>query len=232
MKRTCQSLAVLAAVGIAAAAGADVITSWNFENFTVLPANGTSSGNVASSGGAITGNASGQHASASTVWSAPAGNISVRSFSSNNWAAGDYYQFASSSTGYQSITIQWDQTGSATGPRDFGLFWSTDGTIFTPIGSTYAVLVNGAPNPSWGSGTGGSVYTFGPIAGPAGMDNQATIYFRLVNANTTAINGGTVGTGGTDRVDNVIISGTLIPTPGAAALMGMGLLASSRRRRA
>lgn len=220
---------VLAAGLLTAAAGtaqAVDLAAWTFE--TSIPA---TAGPFAAEGGVNGGNALGFHSNAAAVYSNPAGNGSAESFSSNNWSVGDYYQFSTSTVGYQNISIMWDQTASNTGPRDFNLLWSTDGSTFTPIGGILSVLANGTPNPAWNSTTSDPAYTFGPTGGPAVLDNQATIYFRLVNANTIAANGGTVASGGTNRVDNVIISGTQIPTPGAMALFGVAGLVGIRRRR-
>lgn len=206
---------------------ADTLAQWTFE--TSVPA-GTGSditGIVAENGiFAGTSIAGGHHAAAATVWSNPAGNGSVESLSSNTWAIDDYYQFQTSTLGATGISIQWDQTSSNTGPRDFNLMWSTDGTNFTQLGSTYAVLANSAPNPVWNSVTSSPIYTFGPIAGPANLDNQAVVYFRLVMASNVSANGGTVATGGTDRVDNV----TITPEPASLALLVLGGLAALRRR--
>ena len=37
---------------------------------------------------------------------------------------------------------------------------------------------------------------------------------------------------GNNRLDNIVVAGALVPTPGAAALMGIGGLVAARRRRA
>ena len=213
---------------LAPSADASVLANWTFE--TTPP---TNAGPHAADGGLLGGAASGSHASTATVYDNPSGNGSTESFSSNNWAVGDYYQFRTSSAQYENITIQWDQTSSNTGPRDFQLSWSTDGTNFTPLGAPYAVLANAAPNPTWNPTTSSPLYTFGPIAGPAALDNQTDIYFRLTNTSTVSANGGTVAAGGTDRIDNVIISGEFIPEPAALSLLaGAGLALLRRQRRA
>ena len=210
------------------AADAAILANWTFE--TTPP---TNAGPHAADGGILGGAASGSHVATATVYDNPSGNGSAESFSSNNWAVGDYWQFRSSSTGFQNITLQWDQTSSNTGPRDFQLSWSTDGTTFTPLGAPYAVLANAAPNPTWNPTTNSPLYTFGPIAAPAGLDNQATIYFRLTNTSTVSANGGTVAATGTDRIDNVIIGGDLIPEPASVGLLaGAGLALRRRQRRA
>ncbi|MBY0114146.1 MAG: PEP-CTERM sorting domain-containing protein [Phycisphaerales bacterium] len=223
-------LALALAAGAVTTANAAVLTSWSFENLSAgFTVTGAASGNVASTGGLFAGNASGQHAASTTNYSSPTGNGSTRSFSANAWAVGDYFQFTSSSLGYNNIKISWGQTGSNTGPRDFGLFYSTDGVSFTQIGANYIVRANAGP--AWSSGTG--VPTDNQtVSGPSALDNKATIYFRLVNRSTTSTNGGSVAAGGTSRVDDVIIEGTAIPAPASLALAGLGGLIAARRRRA
>ncbi|HEV7397606.1 MAG TPA: hypothetical protein VGN86_13940, partial [Pyrinomonadaceae bacterium] len=112
---------------------ADVLAAWGFDGVTTTNTGTTpviSVGSPAADSGVQTSGSSftALHASASTVWSNPAGNASVKSVSSNNWAVGDYYQFLFSTSGYTAISITWDQTGSATGPRDFKVQYSTNGT--------------------------------------------------------------------------------------------------------
>jgi uncharacterized protein (TIGR03382 family) len=62
--------------------------------------------------------------------------------------------------------------------------------------------------------------------------NLADLRIRFTNTSTVAINGGTVAGTGTSRVDNVQITGDLIPTPGTLALVGVAGLVGIRRRRA
>ncbi len=222
-------LAAIAAgvAGLAATANADILANWTYES----PAPSGAGPHLAQAGVfAATSATTGSHVSGSTVFDNPTGNGSFESFSSNNWAVGDYYQFTTSTSGYENIAIQWDQVASNTGPRDFNLQYSTDGSTFFNIGSMYAVRANASP--SWSSGSGSGLDTFGPTAGPGALDNQTTIYFRLRMATTTSANGGTVATGGTNRIDNVIITGDVIPAPGALALLGVGGVIAGRRRRA
>ncbi len=219
--------AVAAVTGLACAAHGAVLADWTFE--VSVPA--TAGPHLAEAGVfAASSNASGFHVSTAAVYSNPVGNGSLESFSSNDWAIGDYYQFQTSTSGYTSITIQWDQASSNTGPRDFRLDMSTDGVNFAPL-FLYSVLANASPNPTWSSGTPQPIYNIGPISAPGG-DNQASLFFRLVNTTTVSANGGTVAATGTDRVDNVRIEGTLIPTPGSLALLGIGAAFAARRRRA
>ncbi len=190
---------------------ASVFTKWTFE--ASIP---TTAGPHAAEVG--TGTASGVHASSSTVWSNPVGNGSNESFSSNNWSAGDYYQFSTNSVGIQDIIISFAQTRSSTGPNDFALFYSTGGS-FTSFAS-YVV-----PAETWLAATAvpASVFTF-DLSALTALDDQASLVFRLVTTDTTAA-------AGSNRVDDFTVNATLIPTTGVvpepASLLvwgGIGLL--------
>ena len=211
------ALALLTAC--AAPATADILANWTFE--VSVPA--TAGPHAAEAGvNAAASFASGFHVSPSVVYSNPVGNGSLESFSSNFWAVGDYYQFITSTAGFQNISISWDQTRSSTGPTTFDLQWSTDGTAFTTLLNDYAV-----PNDTWSSaGPPLATSAFGPVAGPAALNNQTIIYFRLT-ADSTA-----VSTAGTSRVDNIVISGDVIPVPGTLSMLGLAVVVFSRRRRA
>lgn len=218
--------ALVALAGLAAAANADILANWTYE--VSVPV--TAGPHVAEAGvNAATSQSLGFH-SQTSVYSNPVGNGSAESFSSTAWSVGDYYQFSTSTLGYNTITVSWDQTASNTGPRDFNIQYSTDGTNFNNIGGVLSVQANAAPNPVWSSGSASAIYGF-TAAGPAVLNNQTTVWFRITNANTIAANGGTVASGGTNRVDNFIINGTLVPAPASVALMGLAGLVAGRRRR-
>lgn len=226
MKRGLVILASAAALAGASQANAMVIANWTFE--VSVP---TTAGPHAAEIG--TGTALGFHTDGTTTYSNPAGNGSVESFSSNAWTVGDYYQFSVSTAGMNSIKFTFDQTSSNTGPRDFQVQYSTDGSSFTNFGSPYAVLANSSPNPVWNSTTSSPLYTnVVDLSSVSALNNQASIWLRLTDASTTSANGGTVAVGGTDRVDNVLIEGTqAVPEPATLAVLGIGAAALLRRRR-
>ncbi|HTQ37637.1 MAG TPA: autotransporter-associated beta strand repeat-containing protein [Pirellulales bacterium] len=175
-----------------------VMADWTFE--TSAPT--TAGPFVAESGtNAGSSNASGSHADSGVMYSSPSGNGSVHSYSSTNWGVGDYYQFTTSTTGQNGIVLSFDQTSSNTGPRDFQVEYSTNGSTFSNAGSAYMVGNSGWSN---GSATTSST-TVLDLSSIEALNNVGTVYFRLVDTDTTSANGGTVGTSGTDRVDNVII---------------------------
>lgn len=157
--------------------------------------------------------ASGKHASAST-YSSPGGNGSARAYSSTAWSIGDMLQFATGTAGYQDIIVSFDQTSSGTGPSQFNLQYSTDGVNFTQFGSTYTVLPNAAPNPTWNVTTASAIYSYTfNLASVTALNNAAVVYFRLVDASTVSANGGVVAAGGTSRVDNFTVLGSIPGTP-------------------
>ncbi len=183
------------------------IAQWTFESS--VPTNaGPYSPEIGS------GSASGSHVKPSAAYSNPPGNGSGESFSANDWAAGDYWQFAVSTMGYSDITLSWDQYSSGTGPTSFQLAYSTDGLSFTEFGSAYTVAAG-----SWTS------YNNIDLSVITGLDNQATAYIRLINESSVAGSG-------TDRVDNFTVSGTqsaaAVPEPstclaGALVLLPFGV---------
>ena len=178
---------------------------WNFESDNTnafAGITGTTVGNIAADIGS--GVATGVHVSASSAWSAPSGNGSPDSWSVNHWAVGDYFQFQVSTLGVAGIQIAWDQNGSATGPRDFVLQYSTNGTNFTQFGSAYSLP---SPVHTWSNSTFDAACHFtANLSSVTALDNVSSVYFRLVDNSTTSINGGTVGTTGTGRVDNFLVA--------------------------
>jgi MYXO-CTERM domain-containing protein len=167
------------------------------------------------------------HALAATTWSTPAGNGSQYSFSSNNWSVGDYYQITLSTLGYGNVSLSWDQTRSSTGPSSFRVDVSTDGTNFSTILASYSVIQAGlaaSGTVAWSTNAANYQSAFTTtVASIAGADDAASLTFRFVNLSTVAV-------GGTNRIDNIIVSGDVVPAPGAIALLGLAGLAARRRR--
>jgi hypothetical protein len=238
LMKTFVVLTAAVAVASLTSAKADTIADWTFQ--TAASTNniigtgktpGTTQSGISADIGL--GTASASHASASTAWSIPAGNGSTNSWSANTWALGDYYQFTVSTVGYSGITISYDQTGSATGPGSFALQYSTDGQNFTTSGGNNTLLVS-----TWTPGTVANGFTFNyDLSSVSALNGDATAYFRVVDEAATtggAINGGNVGTAGTDRIDNFIVSGVAsAPEPSSIALGlvgGIAFLVAHRRK--
>lgn len=193
------------------------IAQWTFEGVTLSGTAGTTpsitAGSTQADAGTLTAGSafSGLHSSSSTAWNTPVGNGSLKSFSSNNWTFGDYYQFQFATTGYQDISITWDATGSGTGPRDFKVQYSTNGTIFTDAtgaNSTYSLTLD-----AWSSGSYNSVSTRTlNLSFVTALNNAPAVYVRLVCNSGTNINGMAIATTGTSRVDDFKVNGNTFTT--------------------
>ena len=199
-------LSCLAAVFLTSSATfAATLADWTFESLTLSttytnnPPNGWCT-NVAAEVGS--GTAIGFHNTAAASYSTPAGNGSSKSLSANNWTVNDFYQFAVSGAGASSFVVTFQVNGSGTGPRDFNFQYSTDGSIFTTF--TNYQIPSGI---SWSSGTANTNSDFSyDLSSVTALNGAGTVYFRLTDADTTSVTGGAVGTGGTSRVDNFIVT--------------------------
>ena len=200
-----------------------VLAKWTFE--TSIP----------TTGGPLTPEIGTGSATSNTggTFSNPVGNGSAESWSSNGWDVGDYFQFTVNGEGYSMFALSWNQTGSNTGPKSFALAYSLDGTNFTNLLS-YDLL-----NVTWSSGAE-SVATTDDFSFSLALPELAAgeITFRLADTSTVAINGTTVASTGTNRVDNFSVTGSIaaVPEPStyAAMLAGLALVGGVslyRRRR-
>jgi hypothetical protein len=219
-------LATTTALSAAHLAKADTLADWTFE--TSVP---TTAGPFSPEIGSGSATAVGL----GTI-SSPAGNGSTHSFSANTWNVGtSYYQFQVSTLGYNNLSLSYDQASSNTGPGLFNLEYTTDGVNFFTITSGYSVLANASPNPVWNGTTSSGLYSFSyNLSSIAGLNNESVVDFLIVDAGTTSANGGTVASGGTDRVDNVIVTASPVPEPSTLALCGLGAVGGllSLRRKA
>lgn len=139
----------------------------------------------------------------SSGWNDPAQNI----------------QFQFSTKGFQDLTISVNMRASDAGHRDLKYQYSTDANDWTdlPGGGIWMVdsaMANMSP-------------TFKNLALPAELENQDTVYLRVVATSTVKVTGGTITTGGAVTYAGLIISGEEIPDndlvdasvePGAVAL--------------
>jgi len=196
-------------------ASAQTIAQWTFE--TSIPL----------TGGPLTPEVGAGTATSNTggAFTNPAGWGSTESWSSVGWAIGEYFQFQVSTIGFTDIGVNWQQTGSNSGPANFVLQYSTDNVSYTNFG-TYAVTLDG-----WNTTAtpAASVKSFG-LSTILAINNVPNVYFRLTVVDTVSVNGGIVAAGGTSRVDNFTV--TAIPEPSSTvALAGMFALAGVMLRR-
>jgi hypothetical protein len=189
------------------AASYETLALWTFEVSVPAATDQSVISNIEAEIGvkASTSFASGVHASSATDYSNPVGNGSNESFSVNTWEQNDYFQFELNSTGYSDIKISWDQTGSSTGPSDFALYYSVDGTNFTKH-ADYVIIKSTGTNIVYEDATTGSGWLSNKRATNTSysydlnsinsLDNSNIVIFRLVHTGTG------IAAGGTNRVDN------------------------------
>ncbi|MEI6074782.1 MAG: Ig-like domain-containing protein [Verrucomicrobiota bacterium] len=194
------------------AAAQTTIAQWTFEalpsTLSYTPGSGVSTTNYIADGGtqagvaALTGRHTASPAFGAGTFSSPAGVGSSRALSMAGWTnnPGDYYQVLVNTTGFTNINLTFNQYSSGTGPKDFKVMYSTNGSTFTQI-ATYT-----SGNAAWVTNT----VDFSSVTTLA---NAPAVYIRLVDNSTTSAAGGTVGSGGTSRIDNVIVAGTIAGPP-------------------
>ena len=221
-------VASVAASALSLNASGAVIASWSMATAIATGTVGTSYNYGAADGGEAAAGSmlSSSHTAAVTAYSTPAGNGSTYSFSSNNWTTGNYYQVSLSTAGYEGVSISWDQTRSGTGPSSFELVMSTDGgTNWMTLIASYSVVQAGLAGNntlSW-SPSGAYQTAFTTTGSAAGAANAGNVIFRMRTLVPSPASG-------TNRIDNVIVSGSMVPAPGAIALLGLAGLIGRRRR--
>lgn len=168
-----------------------------------------------------------------TSYTAPAGNGSAYAFSSNVWKAGDFYQAKFDTTGYTGINFSFDMTRSSTGPATWIIEMSTNGgSSFSTLSASYAPVVAGATGSgtvSWNTTTSQSAFNSSYNL-DASANNAAEVIVRIRALVDPVNSSGAYQAGGTARIDNILVNGTAVPAPGAAALVGLAGLIARRRR--
>ncbi len=216
------SLVALSATFFSSAAKAAVIANWTFE--TSIP---TTSGPHVAEAGVFAGTSTASSNSGGT-FSNPVGNGSVESFSSNGWNDGEYYQFSTSSLGYENITVSYAQAASGTGPGNFLFQYSTDGINFTNFGTTYVGPTTDFINSTTFSAANVLSYDLTALTA---LNNQSVLAFRIAVSGSTAENGSAIASGGTFRVDDFVVNATAIPEPASMAMIGCALAGGYVARR-
>lgn len=113
-------------------------------------------------------------------------------------------------TGFTDIAVSWAQRGTSTGFDSRQFDYSLDALTWINVGTDL-----GALSSSW------ELASY-DLTGTTAVEDQATVYFRIV------LDGAT-GTSGNNRFDNITVEG--VPEPSVALLGGLGLLGLLRRRR-
>jgi hypothetical protein len=223
------------------AAGADVITEWNFNSVPADASTATGSllptigaGSLATVGG-VTGFNPATFASGN-------GSSDPASSDDSGWQTTNYaaqgtgdrsrgVQFNVSTVGYTNIGFEFDQRHSNTSSRFVQVQYSTDGVVFNDLAGFEATL----GGDTWYNDRSVS------LSGLAGVDNNANFAIRIVAMFAPSTSAyapsrpepaSTYGAAGTWRFDMVQVTGSPVPVPAALPLLlsGLGFIAVRRRR--
>ncbi|MDX2016132.1 MAG: hypothetical protein SFY95_00670 [Planctomycetota bacterium] len=118
-------------------------------------------------------------------------------------------------TNFLDLSLSYAERYSSTGPTTVTIGYSTDGVSFTDF-TSYSTLRDG---------------NFAAAARVIDLSSVNSIENRSASFLRIRFSGFNVNSNGAARLDNITVSGTVIPTPGAAALLGLAGLAATRRRR-
>lgn len=250
-------------------AGGDTITQWNF-NSDPADAN-TSTGTVLPFVGSGAASLIGGTSSTFASGDASGGSSDPSSGDDSGWnvttwpAAGTGnetagVQFLAGTSGFQNISVSWDQRHSNSVSRYFAFYYTTDGSTWNRLPVSGANASPGS-TPAGGNpastpglfGTNGTFSAFdGTVTGAgddwfngrsvdlgsvSGVSNNASFGFRIVaswdsGTDYVSSSSNAWATSGTSRFDMVTVSGSAVPEPSTAALLGLLWLAAPRRRRA
>ncbi|MCL2045670.1 MAG: CehA/McbA family metallohydrolase [Oscillospiraceae bacterium] len=118
-----------------------------------------------------------------------------------NGFTNDAYWYAQlSSDGFANMEVTWNMRSSSTGPRDFKLQYSIDGTIWLDAINPNIVVPSAVA-------IGNTSYTKNL---PLDAMNQSDLYLRWLLVSEVSAGGGVIGSGGTHQINNIVISGDYI----------------------
>ena len=122
---------------------------------------------------------------------------STKSLCANNWTENGYWLISGLDTsGYTGLKLSAKMRSSKTGPANFQLEYSTDG-------STWAAVDNGSVTITSTS----LAEMFNGLSLPeAAISKSLSLRIRMTD--TTSVNGGTVATDGASNINNIVITGT------------------------
>ncbi|MBX3403866.1 MAG: PEP-CTERM sorting domain-containing protein [Phycisphaeraceae bacterium] len=230
--------ALAAPAFLTAAASGQIITQWNFNSnppdgvlTTGTTAPNIGAGTISVIGGVTTSFASGN---------ANGGSTDPDTGDNSGWQTTTYpaqgtgsgtagIQALVSTVGHSDIIVSWDQRHSNTSSRFWQFQYTLDGETFSSAGLADDGIYSGNAGDTWFNGRTAD------LTGIAGAANNANFGFRVVAVFDPAGTGqylassatGTYGPTGTSRFDMV----TVVPAPGALALLGLGCATALRRRR-
>ena len=143
------------------------------------------------------------------------------------------FEFTAPTTGYEDITVAYDQRSANAAAKDYVLQYSTDGTNFTDAGPSYTTVGNNFSHDL-------TTYAF-DLSAISGLDQNAAVKFRIVSTfepgQTTyrparamanqqpVVYSPSAGV----RIDMFTVEGTPIPEPASPCLLALGGVFAMRR---
>ncbi len=118
------------------------------------------------------------------------------------------------STNFADLKLSFADRYSPTGPLTTSVEYSSDGVNYTTFGT-----INNTRDSTF------RLQSF-DLSAINSIENLAATFLKITFTGFNALGAGAA------RIDNVYVQGTVIPTPGAMALLGLGGLVAGRRRRA
>lgn len=179
------SLLILPLVGW----GQTTLVNWNFSDSNQIVDIATTP-NANKSIGAVVG--------ASNTFSYPGGtNPAISAIAWDGGSGSKYWQIEFETIGYNNVLLSSKQQSSNTGPKDFKVQYSigTTGT-WTDVASASVTVANNLT-------TG----VLSNIALPNAAWNQPSVSLRWIMTSNLAVNGTTVASSGTSRIDDILVTG-------------------------
>lgn len=143
-------------------------------------------------------------------------DLSMRSLSGDS--NGKSFVLSFDNTNFSDTILSFAERYTSTGPTDVAISYSTDGVNFIAIPAS-AFNTTGFRDTTYRT-------RVLDLSAVGALDNVASASIKL----TFSGFGATSNTGSV-RLDNILISGTAVPSPGAVVMLGISGLVATRRRR-
>lgn len=214
MKKFATIAAVASSLAFAAAAQADLVAYWNFNDIdtgadTFAADAGSGTVDVSAFGGNVQ-NFGGTEENA-LFGDEAGGSLSLQG-GADQAGNGTWIDIIVSTSGLQDVVLSYAGRGTGTGFNNNQVSYSTDGQSFTDFGDAY-------------DSTHSSFELYEFDFGSA-LDDASEVTLRITFDGSTS-------SAGNNRIDNLQVNASVIPAPGALALLGVaGVIAGGRRRRA
>ncbi|WP_455714920.1 CehA/McbA family metallohydrolase, partial [Anaerosporobacter sp.] len=134
--------------------------------------------------------------SATYIGTLKSGNV----LKAKGWSVDNYWQMGFNPSGYENLAIGFEAFSSGTGPAEFKLQYSLDGTTFQDIENAIYTIAS----------TKSSDTTKYIMELPSVLSNVSQLYIRWVNIGTLSVNNGIVAATGTSSLGSITLSGTPI----------------------